>query len=260
MGNENEGLVLKDVTIRYDTERELDPAVHSVAFRAQPGEKVVLLGPSGCGKSTLLKAIGGFLPVARGSIHLDGKPTSRPGPNRMMVFQEFDQLFPWMTALRNVTFAIRTTRKTGDHGDVEDEARRFLRLVGLEGFEGSYPHTLSGGMKQRVAIARALAVDPDVLLMDEPFGSLDAQTRVSLQNELNQIWERAKKTIIFVTHSLEEAIFLGQTIIVLSSHPGTVSKIVSNPHHGHRSHTDLEAAALKRDLDSQLIKTPSPAS
>lgn len=196
-------------------------ATHQVAFDVMPGERFVLLGASGCGKSSLLKAVGGFLPASEGRILLDGQPVTGPGPDRMAVFQEFDQLPPWKTVLDNVAFPLTASRQL-DAPRARLHAQDWLARVGLAGFAGAYPHQLSGGMKQRVAIARALAMSPRMLLMDEPFAALDALTRRRMQEELLALWEQERFTLLFVTHSIEEALHVGHRILVLSPHPGRV--------------------------------------
>ena len=198
-------------------------ALDDVSLSIAPREFVALLGPSGCGKSTLLYLIGGFLPTERGAIRVEGAPVAAPGPDRGIVFQHF-ALFPWKTVRGNVLYGLE---KAG----VEPEERRrraqaYIDLVGLTGFEESYPSQLSGGMKQRAAIARTLAIDPKILLMDEPFGALDAQTRSLMQTELLAIWQRSPKTVIFVTHDVQEAVYLAQRVVVMSARPGKVKAIV----------------------------------
>ncbi len=237
------------MTIAYPTEAGLFTAVESVSFSVAPGEKFVLLGPSGCGKSTLLKAVAGFIPPARGTVELEGRAVTRPGPDRVVVFQEFDQLLPWKTVLGNVSYPLRVARRL-DAAAARAQATRFLAMVGLERFAGAYPHQLSGGMKQRVAIARSLALDPRMLLMDEPFASLDALTRRKMQEELLGIWEKTRTTILFVTHSIPEAILLGDRILVLSPGPGRVRRVVDNRAVGQR---DTETAlALQREVQGIL--------
>lgn len=198
-------------------------ALNDVSFSVREGEFVCIVGPSGCGKTTLLKIIAGLERPTSGVVTLDGKPVSGPGRDRCMVFQEY-ALFPWRTVLKNITFGLENL------GIPKEErlkiAKRYIELVGLRGFEDRYPHELSGGMKQRVGIARALAIEPEVLLMDEPFGSLDAQTRNMLQKELLEIWEKTQKTILFVTHSVDEAVFLADKIVVLSARPAVVKEIL----------------------------------
>jgi NitT/TauT family transport system ATP-binding protein len=184
-------------------------------------ERYVILGPSGCGKSTLLKAIGGFMAPVSGSISIRGAPVRAPGPDRMMVFQEFEQLMPWKTVLQNVVFPMRATGKF-DRSEARQRALAMIDRVKLGKFRDVYPHMLSGGMKMRVALARALALEPSVLLMDEPFAALDALTRREMQEELLGLWEQFRFTVLFVTHSIEEAIIVGSRILVLSPHPGRV--------------------------------------
>jgi NitT/TauT family transport system ATP-binding protein len=214
-------LQLRGVTLQYKTAQHIVTATYRVGFDVYRGDRFVLLGPSGCGKSSLLKSIGGFIKPVEGSITLAGKEIDAPGPQRMMVFQEFDQLMPWRTVRENVMLPMRAsgryTRK-----QAAERAEAFVALVGLAKFVDAYPHMLSGGMKQRAAIARAMAMEPEVLLMDEPFAALDALTRRKMQDELLQLWENIRFTVIFVTHSIEEAIIVGNRILVLSPHPGQV--------------------------------------
>ena len=197
----------------------LDQISLSVANR----EFLALLGPSGCGKSTLLYLIGGFLPVETGSISVDGKKVTAPGPDRGIVFQHF-ALFPWKTVRGNILYGLE--RQGMPKAEREARAQQYIDLVGLSGFEDSYPSQLSGGMKQRAAIARTLAFDPKILLMDEPFGALDAQTRGLMQRELLSIWQRTPKTVIFVTHDVQEAIYLADRVAVMSARPGRIKTIV----------------------------------
>ncbi len=208
------------VTLEYRGEHGVVRATEDVSFEVYAGDRFVLLGPSGCGKSTLLKAVGGFIAPQAGSLTLGGKSISKPGPDRIVVFQEFDQLPPWKTVRENVMFPLLAggvKRKEADQ-----RARHWLGKVGLARFADAYPHTLSGGMKARVAIARALAMQPEVLLMDEPFAALDALTRRTMQEELQVLWEEIGFTMLFVTHSIEEALVVGNRILLLSPHPGRV--------------------------------------
>jgi len=198
-------------------------ALDNVSLAVRDREFVALLGPSGCGKSTLLYLVGGFLPVEEGAIRVEDRPVAGPGPDRGIVFQHF-ALFPWKTVMQNVLYGLE---KQGLPRDARiRRAGEFIDLVGLTGFEESYPSQLSGGMKQRAAIARTLAIDPRILLMDEPFGALDAQTRSLMQAELLRIWQRSRKTVIFVTHDVQEAVFLAERIAVMSARPGHVKEIV----------------------------------
>ena len=198
-------------------------ALDSISLEVSDREFVALLGPSGCGKSTLLYLVGGFLPVEHGVIRVEDQPVTGPGPDRGIVFQHF-ALFPWKTVMQNVLYGLE---KQGMPRDQRlGRAREFIDLVGLTGFEDSYPSQLSGGMKQRAAIARTLAIDPRILLMDEPFGALDAQTRSLMQGELLRIWQRSRKTVIFVTHDVQEAVLLAERIAVMSARPGHIKEIV----------------------------------
>ena len=198
-------------------------ALEDVSLSVSNREFIALLGPSGCGKSTLLYLIGGFLPVETGSITIDGKPIAGPGPDRGIVFQHF-ALFPWKTVRGNILYGLE--RQGMPKAEREQRAMDFINLVGLTGFEDSYPSQLSGGMKQRTALARTLAIDPNILLMDEPFGALDAQTRSLMQEELLSIWQRTPKTVIFVTHDVQEAVYLADRVAVMSARPGRIKSIV----------------------------------
>jgi NitT/TauT family transport system ATP-binding protein len=199
-------------------------ALDQVSLEVRNREFVALLGPSGCGKSTLLYLIGGFLPVETGKIKVDGKAVAGPGPDRGIVFQHF-ALFPWKTVRGNILYGLE--RQGMPKEEREKRTQDFIELVGLAGFEDSYPSQLSGGMKQRTAIARTLAFDPEILLMDEPFGALDAQTRGLMQSELLRIWQRTPKTVIFVTHDVQEAVYLADRVAVMSARPGRIKTIVS---------------------------------
>ncbi len=214
-------LSAKDVTLQYKTRDHLVTAVRDVSFDVFRSDRLVLLGPSGCGKSTLLKAIAGHLKPTVGCILRENRIISGPGPDRVMVFQEFDQLFPWKTVKENVVFALTASGKM-KRPEAEEQALHFLRKVKLEKFVHAYPHTLSGGMKQRVAIARCLAMKPEIILMDEPFAALDALTRQKMQDELLALWNEIQFTMLFVTHSIPEAVLLGDRIILLSPHPGRI--------------------------------------
>ena len=200
-------------------------AVDGASFDVQRGETFVMIGPSGCGKTTLLKAIAGFLRPTRGKLLVEGQPAREPGPDRAVVFQDFDQLFAWRTVRDNVVYALRVARKMPAR-DAGKKADEMLALVDIARAAERYPHELSGGMKQRAAIARALALEPTMLLMDEPFGALDAITRNQLQIELKRIHERTGVTIVLVTHSIQEAIYLGDRVMVMSPFPARVREIV----------------------------------
>ena len=198
-------------------------ALSDVSLEVRPREFLALLGPSGCGKSTLLYLVGGFLPTEAGRIAVEGKTVSAPGPDRGIVFQHF-ALFPWKTVRANILYGLE--RQGMRRAEREQRAQSFIDLVGLRGFEDSYPSQLSGGMRQRTAIARTLAFDPTILLMDEPFGALDAQTRALMQTELLNIWKRTPKTVIFVTHDVQEAVYLADRVAVMSARPGRIKAVV----------------------------------
>ena len=209
-----------NVALIYDTPSGRVPAVEDVSFGIETSEFLCIVGPSGCGKSTLLNIIAGFLIPTRGEIRIGGRPVTGHGLDRGVVFQDFAQLFPWRTALGNVTFGLEM--KGVGRAEREEIARRQLALVKLEKFAQSYPHHLSGGMQQRVAIARALAYNPSVLLMDEPFAALDALTRDEMQRLLADVWRETRKTVVYVTHNVAEAVYLADRVLVMTPHPGKV--------------------------------------
>ena len=192
-------------------------------FAAREGEFITIIGPSGCGKSTLLHIMGGFIPAEAGRIEVYGKEVRGPGPDRGMMFQEF-ALFPWKTVAGNIAWGLEVQGWPGKK--IGETVGHYLGMIGLRDFANHYPAELSGGMKQRAALARVLAFDPKVLLMDEPFGALDAQTRETMQEELTRLWERTGKTIVFVTHDIEEAVYLGDRVVVMSARPGRIRQEV----------------------------------
>ena len=214
-------LTVDGVTLEYRTGKKSFIAAEHVSFNVERADRFIILGPSGCGKSTILKAIGGYLKPVAGRILLNGKPIAAPGPDHVFVFQEFEQLLPWKTVQDNIVFALTASRKYARR-EAALRASAFIEKVKLTPFANNYPHTLSGGMKQRAAIARAMAMEPEVLLMDEPFAALDALTRAKMQDELLQLCVDSRFTVLFVTHSIPEAIRLGTRILLLSAHPGRV--------------------------------------
>ncbi len=216
-------LHIENVYKEYKGEKSTTVALNGVSLDIMENEFVCVVGPSGCGKSTLLNIIAGLHDATSGACYLDGKPITDVGVERGVVFQQY-ALFPWQTVLKNVMFGPQMKRMPKDK--CEAIARKYIKLVGLEGFENAYPKELSGGMKQRVAIARAYANNPEVLLMDEPFGALDAQTRAQLQTELLKTWEEEKKTCFFITHDVDEAILLAQRVVIMSARPGRIKRIV----------------------------------
>ena len=230
-------------------------ALKDINFKTHKREFVCVIGPSGCGKSTLIRILAGLETPSSGKMLLDGKEVHGPGPDRGMVFQGYT-LFPWLTVKKNVMFGLE---QAGHSKQVaEEDARQWIDLVGLTSFVDSYPHQLSGGMKQRVAIARALANQPRILLMDEPFGALDAQTRAKMQSYLMDIWQNIDITVLFITHDLDEAIYLADRILVLKAHPGEVQEIIEVPVPQPRSPDQLlspEFLATKKRLE-ELIHPP----
>jgi NitT/TauT family transport system ATP-binding protein len=216
---------VKNVTFEYQVDKGRVLAIKDINFSVRQSEFLCLLGPSGCGKTTILNILAGLLQPTTGEIRIGSAVLNGSGQNRGVVFQDFAQLFPWRTARYNVEFGLEMRRI--DKATREKTALEFLRLVGLEKFAEVYPHQLSGGMQQRVAIARSLAYNPQVLLMDEPFAALDAMTRDDMQQLLTDVWQKTKKTIIYITHNVSEAVFLGDKVIVLNAHPGTVKAEVT---------------------------------
>jgi NitT/TauT family transport system ATP-binding protein len=246
-------LEVEGVTLQYKTKEHLITATYRVSFQVYPADRFVLLGPSGCGKSTLLKGVAGFMKPVEGEMRLKGRRIEAPGPDRVMVFQEFDQLLPWKTVRQNITFALRNGGRCSRESDADEIAMTYIRKVKLTGFENTYPHMLSGGMKQRVAIARGMAMEPDILLMDEPFASLDALTRRQMQEELLGLWDDTRFTVLFVTHSIEEALLVGSRILVLSPHPGQVKAELNANQHSHANVGSPEFVALQNRIHNMLF-------
>ncbi|MBI2874709.1 MAG: ABC transporter ATP-binding protein [Firmicutes bacterium] len=225
MEADNERIIeVAGVTKRFQTtEGGVLTALQDISFSVRSNEYVSVIGPSGCGKTTLLRVLGGLIPTDEGEIQIHGRPVTGPGPDRAIVFQDF-ALLPWATVLDNVAFPLEA--RGIPRAERQQRAGEVIGLVGLAGFENYYPHTLSGGMQQRVGLARALAVDPETLLMDEPFGALDAQTRRRLQNELLNLWQRYRKTVVMITHDMEEAVYLSDRILIFAPRPGRVAEEV----------------------------------
>ena len=219
-------LSIRDLEKSYGRGEAKTVVLDKISFEVRRREFLCVVGPSGCGKSTLVRIVAGLDEATGGEVLLDGQPTEGPGPDRGMVFQGYT-LFPWLTVRGNVMFGLKMRGKSAR--DAETEAHGWLDLVGLDEFAESYPHELSGGMKQRVAIARALANEPRILIMDEPFGALDAQTRAQMQSYLLQIWKSVDVTILFITHDLDEAAYLSDRILVMGAHPGRVQELIDNP-------------------------------
>jgi NitT/TauT family transport system ATP-binding protein len=232
--------------------QETVDSLTDISVEINDGEFVCILGPSGCGKTTLLRLIAGLETPTTGKVLIDGTVIDRPNPKLGMIFQDYS-LYPWRTVNENITFGLELHGIAKEHRDAV--AQNYLALAGLSGFGNSYPYELSGGMRQRVAVVRALAVDPSVLLMDEPFGALDAQTRNRLQLDLLDIWEKTKKTIIFVTHSVDEAVFLADRIVVLTPRPGHICEIIQIDHPHPRDRTSVEFAKVRRYV-LDLINQP----
>jgi NitT/TauT family transport system ATP-binding protein len=228
MGNDGEMIELLNVTKSFSKGKEKFKVLEDISFSVNKGEILCLLGASGCGKSTLLRLMGGFDLPDSGSIAMNGSKVSKPTPDSILVFQEFNQLLPWKTVLQNVIYPLKVNHKYQSDQKRREHAEKYLEMVKLEGFYHSFPHQLSGGMKQKAALARALALQPSILLMDEPFGSLDALTRQSLQTVLLESWDKTGVSIIFVTHDIQEAIVLADRILVMDKNPGSIKEIADN--------------------------------
>jgi|SRR5687768_1529979 ABC-type nitrate/sulfonate/bicarbonate transport system ATPase subunit len=223
-------------------------ALSDIDFEVRDNEFVTVIGPSGCGKTTLLRIIAGLIPYQQGEVSIDSRPVTGPGPERAVVFQNF-ALMPWADVLGNVTFGLEVRGVA--KGESEGRARELIKVVGLEGFERRLPKELSGGMQQRVGLARALAVNPQILLMDEPFGALDEQTRRLLQEQLLQLWERERKTVVFITHSMEEAVMLGDRVMLMTPRPGKVKEMIDVPLNRPRSR-DVEKSPAFIEIKEYL--------
>jgi len=251
-------LEVKNLNKEFITPEGSVTALKNINFKTYKREFVCVIGPSGCGKSTLIRILAGLETPSSGNVLLDGEVVHGPGPDRGMVFQGYT-LFPWLTVKKNVMFGLEMSGR-GKRVS-EGQALQWIDLVGLSKFSNSYPHQLSGGMKQRVAIARALANQPRILLMDEPFGALDAQTRAKMQSYLHEIWKNIDVTILFITHDLDEAVYLADRVLVLKAHPGEVQEVIEVPVPQPRSPDQLlspEFLATKRRLE-ELIHPPEDA-
>lgn len=227
-------LELRDLSKSFSSGQECREAFSGVSLTVEKGEFLCIVGSSGCGKTTLLRVVGGFEQASGGEVLLEGKPVTAPGPRCAMVFQTFDQLLPWKTVAGNIAYPLEAGAQALGRADARKRAGEYLEMVGLTQFSGYYPHQLSGGMKQRVAIARALAMRPELILMDEPFASLDAETRTTLQKELKRIWRDSGITVLFVTHSIIESIALSTRLLAMGEHPESVKLLFDNPVEGPR--------------------------
>jgi NitT/TauT family transport system ATP-binding protein len=243
---------LRNISLQYESAENSVTALQDVSFGVEASEFVCVVGQSGCGKTTMLNIVAGFLKPTQGEILISGKTVTGKGLDRGIVFQDFAQLFPWRTAQRNIEFGLEMK------GIAKEEraeiALRFLRLVNLEKFARSYPHELSGGMQQRVAIARALAYNPAVLLMDEPFAALDALTREEMQRFLVDVWRETKKTVVYVTHNVAEAVYLADRVIVFSPHPGTVKAQVKITLPRPRDTLSIEFLEYQKEIVKHIVE------
>lgn len=248
------GIAIKGIVHEYRPPRgDSILALDHVDLQIEPQEFIAILGPSGCGKSTLLYLLGGFLPIQQGEILVGGTPVTGPSPKRGIVFQQF-ALYPWKTVRENILYGLE--KQNVNRPQRFEIADNFINLVGLQGFEQTYPSQLSGGMKQRVAIARTLALNPEILLMDEPFGALDAQTRLLMQEELLSLWKKSPKTVVFVTHDVNEAILLADRVVVMSARPGRIKAIIDTRFAGGKRIEASETAEFveKRNYAWKLLR------
>lgn len=251
----NSLLSLSDVTVSFSNDPETPPALSHLDLEVREGEIIVVVGPSGCGKTTVLNLAAGLLQPTAGEVRFEGRPVRGTDPKRGVVFQQY-ALFPWMTVRQNVEYGLKL--KKVSKSERHSLSDHYLDLVGLSHAADRLPKELSGGMKQRTAIARAYAVDPHMLLMDEPFGALDAQTRLGLQFELTKTWERTRKTILFITHDIDEALLLGHRVVVLAARPGRLNKIVDVPYEhprGPEFQQSHEYQALRNELFNLIYQT-----
>jgi len=249
-------LELKNINKSFETEKEKKIVLADINLKIRENEFLTILGPSGCGKSTLLKIIAGFSKTDGGKLLKKGKTIKEAGMDRLMLFQDFEQLFPWQKVINNVEFAVKQAAKNKklklSSVQIKERALKYLKQVKLRDYQNYYPHQLSGGMKQRVALARTLAAEAEIMLMDEPFGSVDSQTRQELQQLLVQLWQEENRTIIFVTHDIREAVFLSQRIVVMKNEPGQIINIVENKLPYLRKRSSRNFNHLFEELQSQL--------
>ena len=253
---ENGIIAIRNLSLIYDGERgrAAIKVLEGITLQVQRGELICIIGPSGCGKSTLLSILAGYVRPTAGEARVNGKRVELPGSDRLMVFQT-PTLFPWCTTKENIAFGLRLRGNRRKAGDVGAAVQNLLELMGLKGFEQHYPYELSGGMRQRVEIARALAVDPALLLMDEPFGALDALTRLGMQREILRIWKETGKTILFVTHDINEAVVLADRIVVMTQRPARIQELIELDLERPRRHDDARVAALVTRIGSLLNVT-----
>jgi NitT/TauT family transport system ATP-binding protein len=254
MGNYREMIEILNVNKSFSKGKDMLKVLDNISFSVNKGEILCILGSSGCGKSTLLRLLGGFDAPDSGSIVVDGEVVGKPSPDSILVFQEFNQLFPWKTVLHNVIYPLKVNKKCQNEQARRKHAEKYLEMVKLEGFSSSFPHHLSGGMKQKAALARALALQPSMLLMDEPFGSLDALTRQSLQTVLLEAWKKTGVTIIFVTHDIQEAIILADRILVMDKNPGGIEDIIVTDLHRPRDTSCAEYIQLYAKLNAMICR------
>ena len=249
-------LELKNIDKSFATKKDSKTALKNINLQIKKNEFLTILGPSGCGKSTLLKIIAGFSRADKGQLLKNKKQIKGPGLDRIMLFQDFEQLFPWQKVIDNVAFAVKAVAKNEkqklNNAQIKEKALKYLSEVKLENYQNYYPHQLSGGMKQRVALARTLAAEGEIMLMDEPFGSVDSQTRQELQQLLVQLWQEEERTIIFVTHDIREAVFLSERIVLMKNEPGEILEVVKNKIPRPRNRSSGEFNLLFERLQSQL--------
>jgi NitT/TauT family transport system ATP-binding protein len=252
MNRETDNLIrIIDLSVVYERKGGRVPVLRDVTLSVRRGEIVCIIGPSGCGKSTLLSVLAGYIKPTSGEARVNDRPTDKPGPDRLMVFQN-PTLFPWCTTRENIAFGLRLAANRSKAKDAPAIIERLLHLIGLNGFEHHYAYELSVGMRQRVEIARALALDPELLLMDEPFGALDALTRLGMQKELLRIWNETGKTILFVTHDINEAIILADRIMVMGPRPARIKETIEVTVPRPRHHDDARVAQLARHIATLL--------